>query len=93
MSNEHRERIRLYDRMRVASKCLEFKVKKQEERLGNRDRQAKSQGKKAMKIPKANDEFENLVQKICKVAKTSPKKSKYFSEIICFGRFLSQCQI
>ena len=34
MSNEHRERIRLYDRMRVALKCLECKVKKQEERLG-----------------------------------------------------------
>ena len=42
MSNEHRERNRLYDQMRVASKHLECKVKKQEERLGNRDRQAES---------------------------------------------------
>ena len=42
MSNEHRERVRLYNRMRVAAKHLESKVKKEKERLGNRDRQAKS---------------------------------------------------
>ena len=42
MSNKHRERVRLYDRMRVAAECLESKVKKEQERLGNRDRQAKS---------------------------------------------------
>ena len=32
MSNEHRERIRLYDRMRVGLKCLESKVKKSRRR-------------------------------------------------------------
>ena len=42
MSNKQRERIRLYDKKRVAAKYLEIKVKKEEEKLGNRCRQAKS---------------------------------------------------
>ena len=60
--------------------------------MGNRDRQAKSRGKKAMKIPKANDEFENLVQKICKVAKTSPKKANILVKSFVLGGFCANAK-
>ena len=53
MSSKQKKRIRMYDKIRVTAKHLENKVKKDQERLGNRNRQAKSQCKKAMKNPKS----------------------------------------
>ena len=45
-----------------------------------------------MKIPKANDEFEHLVQKICKVAKTSPKKANILVKSFVSGGFCANAK-
>ena len=90
MMEEQKEKVKLYDKQRVASWRLKQKVSSDEKREKWRKQKANCRQKKGRKcrIPQKSEHFEKLVNDICHVAKTSPKKAENFSMLICFPWFL-----
>ena len=78
MSESQREKVRLYDKQRAAAWRLEQKVSSDKKRENWRKQKATSRQKQGKKyrIPQKSEHFEKLVNDICQVAKTSPKKAE-----------------
>ena len=77
MSEAQKEKVRLYDKQSAAAHRLKQKMNSDEQREKWRKEKSKSRQKKGNKcrIPDKSEQFEKLVNDICYVAKTSPKKA------------------
>ena len=84
-SKKQKQKIREYDRKRVAATRLKKKIEQESNREKSRKRSKKYRDSK--EITTSPEKFEKIFNKVCNVAKNSPRKTKIIADTMATHNF------